>query len=337
MKIQMDGYAIDLGNGYSKINDGRLPPWKMPSWVAEVTPGSHFHDLDPNSAHIRYLQGNREELVGKEWLVGQAAKDNSRLFSRVVDAGKIELSLQLVLGAIRLPQESPDTSGMVFINTLYTSLPDARRDAEALRKQLGRKHVLEINGQRIAVGWGGIEVKEEGEGAYQYALRKGIIASGKGTALLDVGCGTATVSHITESGTLNQEARHPFDKGVNVLGELIRSDYRTKERFGSDPQMHLILKGIERDLKYGIRGSFADIFEEKRELWTKDILQSAVSILRPFKDELDKILIVGGGAPLFEHKAKGRIAICSNPQFANVLGLLPRTSQPSITSLKEVA
>ena len=326
MRIGFDEYGVDIGNGYLKVNDSRSTPWSTPSWLTEVTPNSQFPDLDLSSAHIRYLRGDRPDLVGKEYLVGPGAKGRTRKFLRTVDAGKIEHSLQLVLGGVRLPHDFPAEGGTLHIKRLYVPIPDARRDRDALNDKLGRQHVIEHNGAKVAIGWNEAIAKEEGWGALQYAIRTGLINRSVGNATVDIGCGTTIVSYWDEFGQLNYDARQPFeDKGVNALAELIRSDYRVKDRVGSDPKMHLILKGVESEYcLYGATGqSFQDVFEEKRDFWLTDIMKSAISVLRPFKDELDKILIVGGGAMLFKKpKAGSRIVVCSNPQMANVLGLV---------------
>lgn len=331
MRCTYDSYGTDIGNGFLKINDGCKPAWSTPSWFAEVPQGSHFNNLDLYSQHVRYLDGDRPDLKGKEWLIGPAAKSQTRLFQRAVDAGKIEISLQLVLGAIRLPAEMLE-SGSLFIQTLVTSLPDARRDAEALRKRLGSRHIVELNDFKVAIGWGKVETKEEGWGAYNYAVRRGLLKKGVGNATIDIGCGTAIVSYWDETGNLNYDARQPFEKGVDTLVQLIRADYRFKQRFGSDPKLHLILKGIEEaTFSYGTQGSFKDIFEEKRSVWMRDILKSAISVLLPFKDELDKILIVGGGATLAQGTfTNSRTIVIPNPQMANVLGLVPPTKVTAI-------
>lgn len=328
MKCTCESYGTDIGNGFLKINDGRTPAWSTPSWYAEVPPGSQFNDLDLYSMHVRYLDGDRPDLKGKEWLIGPAAKSQTRLFQRAVDAGKIDISLQLVLGCIRPPQEMTE-SGTLFIQSLITSLPDARRDAAELKTKIGGRHIVELDGLKVAIGWGQVEVKEEGWGAYNYAVRRGLLRRGIGNATLDVGCGTAIVSYWDENGNLNYDARQPFDKGVDTLVQLIRADYRFKQRFGSDPKLHLILKGIEDGtLNYGTVGSFKDIFEEKRKQWIVDVLKSAISVLKPFKDELDKILFVGGGAPLAEGVVTNvKCVVCPNPQLANVLGLIPTNSK----------
>jgi hypothetical protein len=337
MKCTYESYGTDIGNGFLKINDGRTPAWSTPSWYAEVPPGSQFNDLDLYSMHVRYLDGDRPDLKGKEWLIGPAAKSQTRLFQRAVDAGKIDIGLQLVLGCIRPPQEMTE-SGTLFIQTLVTSLPDARRDAAELKTKLGGRHIVELDGFKVAIGWGKVEVKEEGWGAYNYAVRRGLLRHGIGNATIDIGCGTAIVSYWDENGNLNYDARQPFDKGVDTLVQLIRADYRFKQRFGSDPKLHLILKGIENGtLNYGTVGSFKDIFEEKRKQWIVDVLKSAISVLKPFKDELDKILFVGGGAPLAEGiVTNAKCVVCPNPQLANVLGLVPTNSKVTPIA-KEVA
>ena len=337
MKCTYESYGTDIGNGFLKINDGRTPPWSTPSWYAEVPPGSQFPSLDLYSQHVRYLDGDRSDLKGKEWLIGPAAKSQTRLFQRAVEAGKIDIALQLVLGCIRPPQEMTE-SGTLFIQSLVTSLPDARRDASDLKAKLGGRHIVELNGFKVAIGWEKLEVKEEGWGAYNYAMRRGLFQRGIGNATIDIGCGTAIVSYWDEQGNLNYDARQPFDKGVDTLVQLIRADYRFKQRFGSDPKLHLILQGIEKgNYQYGTVGSFKDIFEEKRKQWIVDILKSAISVLKPFKDELDKILFVGGGAPLAEGVVtNAKCIVFSNPQLANCLGLVP--SNQKVTPInKEVA
>jgi hypothetical protein len=337
MRITLESFGDDIGNGYLKVNDGRTPAWSTPSWYAEVPPGSQFPNLDLYSQHVRYLDGDRPDLKGKEWLIGPAAKSQTRLFQRAVDAGKIDISLQLVLGCIRPPQEMTE-SGTLFIQTLVTSLPDSRRDATELKAKLGGRHIVELDGLKVAIGWGKVEVKEEGWGAYNYAVRRGLLRRGIGNATLDIGCGTAIVSYWDENGNLNYDARQPFDKGVDTLVQLIRADYRFKQRFGSDPKLHLILKGIEDGtLNYGTVGSFKDIFEHKRQQWIVDVLKSAISVLKPFKDELDKILFVGGGAPLAEGiVTNAKCIVCPNPQLANVLGLVPVNQKVAAVD-KEVA
>jgi hypothetical protein len=97
MKCTYESYGTDIGNGFLKINDGRTPAWSTPSWYAEVPPGSQFNDLDLYSMHVRYLDGDRPDLKGKEWLIGPAAKSQTRLFQRAVDAGKIDIRLCLAM------------------------------------------------------------------------------------------------------------------------------------------------------------------------------------------------------------------------------------------------
>lgn len=338
--IAFECLSRDPGNGYLKAFDGSGQPWLTPSIVAEVSPGSHFPGLElPYGAHVQYLDGDRQDLKGREWLIGQAGLYETEHFERTVETGKLNLGLQLILGSLPIPA---GFSGVIHVKRLCVCLPDARRDAASLKAKLGNRHIIKHNhGAVVEVRWDEVKVVEEGEGAIELSKRSQILGRNEGAGLLDLGCGTAIASYVNPQGRINYAARTPYPLGVNYLAsELIGKDYRFIQRFGSAPQIHLIIEGIEKGMQslensqdfggsgvfwYGTMGTFDDIFKEKRSIWLRDVVTKTMATLGRFEAQISKIVIVGGGACLLKNVNNNKIALCPNPQFANVLGMVEQT------------
>lgn len=319
--------AIDIGNGYVKAITSDKPV-RYPSWVAEISPDD-VNGLANDSALITYISGSRQDLIGKTWLTGTSARDyapNNVL--RVLDSernqGKVELGLQLLLAA------APNG----LISNLVTSLPDAQIKAEAMKCALQGNHCFTRNGLRYNLSISSVHCLEEGEGAIAYAAQRGVIRPEGFNALLDLGCGTAILSAFAPGGSLIQKSRLVMGElGVAALAKAIAGDKTVRQAIGGHAREDLILAGIENNsCEYGTTGiNFREQYEQHRRAWLKAVLAPAIKHLAPWKDQISRILICGGGARIAAGiVTNSSIVCCPDAQLANLLGMKLKANAQTI-------
>lgn len=310
--------AIDIGNGYVKAIATEKPV-RYPSWVAEISPDD-VNGLAADSALITYLSGTRQDLIGKTWLTGTSARDYAPTnVLRVLDSernqGKIDLGLQLLLA----------TAPNGLIPNLVTSLPDAQIKSEAMKSALQGNHYFTRNGLKYSLSIASVQCLEEGEGAISYATQRGVIRPECFNALLDLGCGTAILSVFAPGGSLIQKSRLVMGElGVAALAKALAGDKAIRSHLGGHAREDLILAGIENNsCEYGTTGiNFREQYEQHRRSWLKAVLAPAIKHLSPWKDQISRVLICGGGARIAAGIiTNSTIVCCPDAQLANLLGM----------------
>lgn len=318
-------YALDLGNGYTKFSCGSTPQI-IPSYICEALDPSEICDDLGKGALVRYTSGDRPELIGKLWAMGEAAKISfPGAYSRVVDSenstGKIDCAIQFTLAGL-----APSMPGQHFhIPILYASLPDPELLATAFKRAIKGMHYYTHNGVEASVQIDTPIVLHEGQGAFAYALSQGIIPSTTANAIVDCGNGTTIAQAFSSNGHLIPKSRTVSNVGVYHLLKAIASDIRLKKQLGKEGDIHLIQSAIEDgSLSYGSRHiDLSEIYREHRNRWASQALKKALQKFSTMTDEIDTILLIGGGANIVKVLAekKDSIELCPNPQTANVLGL----------------
>lgn len=320
--------AIDIGNGYVKAITSDKPV-RYPSWVSEISPDD-VNGLAADSALITYISGSRQDLIDKTWLTGTSARDYSPTnVLRVLDSernqGKIDLGLQLFLA----------TAPNGLVQNLVTSLPDAQIKSESMRAALQGNHHFIRNGVRFNLSIASVHCLEEGEGAIAYATQRGVIRPEAFNALLDLGCGTAILSVFAPGGSLIQKSRLVFGElGVAALAKAIAGDRTVRQMLGGgQAREDLILTGIENgSCEYGTTGiNFREQYEQHRRSWLKAVLAPAIKHLAPWKEQIGRILICGGGARIAAGiVTNSTIVCCPDAQLANLLGMKLKANAQTI-------
>jgi plasmid segregation protein ParM len=325
-------YAIDLGNGYTKTSYGNKPRI-MPSYLSPIVNESDIcDDFGPGGgAFLLYLSGARQDLIGTKWLLGEAAKISfPATYQRVVEAssGKIEYALQFALSDVLCCHKYQN----VNIPTLYASLPDPLTDGEKFKKAVLGRHEIQlshVNSPPDArfhyfVTIENCKILHEGQGAFINAIATGIIPSGVAAGIIDCGSGTTIAQCFSANGHLIPSSRTVSPVGVHHLLKMIATDPRLKERIGGEGNLHLIQQAIE-DSSFSYGASNVDIeqiFRDHRKVWAQSALRKALEKFSSMKDEIDSILLVGGGAHIVKAICqKSSIILSPNPQTANVMGM----------------
>jgi plasmid segregation protein ParM len=196
----MQPYALDLGNGYTKFSRGSTPQM-MPSYICEALDPSELCDDIGFGAIIQYTVGDRADLAGRIWAVGEAAKTSfPGAFSRVVDSenstGKVDFALHFALAGL-----PPMSHGQYFqIPVMYASLPDPALLGSAFKRAIIGTHRYTHNGVEASATIDDVTVLHEGQGAFVYALSQGVFPSGTANAIIDCGNGTTIAQASVPTG-----------------------------------------------------------------------------------------------------------------------------------------
>lgn len=321
--------AVDIGNHKIKLAQGSQVR-VVDSLFAEVVHRTQVGELDETSTLVRYLDGDRQDLVGSQWLTGKDAQTYApdsyqSVVSGQHNRGKIDLGLQLLLGSLMPPLVGTELT----IKYLFATLPDVEILGKEFIAALQGRHVVEQISARyqstFTVHIQQVVLKEEGQGAIAYALSKGICAPGNWHATIDFGGGTTIVQAYNERGQIVPSTRLVQPRGVDDLASAIAADDRFRFHLGKFADPALVLEGIRNgSLHYGGKGfDFSAIFEDQHKLWLPSLAKPAIKKLTSVGDRLKTILLVGGGANLATSLVReNAIVLCQNPDTVNVEGLM---------------
>lgn len=301
--------GIDLGNRFVKVaNQGRV--WALESIYAACPSGSL-------SGAVHYLAGSQSELVGKSWVVGHQARHYRRGI-RTWATEKHESALRLVLGL--------DLTARNLELDLVMSLPNPQVEGIQLQKALVGEHHILHQGNPVRVVIQSVKVEPEGMGIYRYGYKQGLTVPRTLTGILDLGGGTAIATLVDAQGSQIEGARVVLRRGgIYGLASDIAADPRLMQQVVGTPKVELIMDGIaDGSYAYGVQGvSFAEFFEEYRDLWLKGILSEALNRWDIWLEGIGVILVAGGAAPLAADwlGENSWFKVLPDPQFAQVLGL----------------
>lgn len=308
----------DCGNGYAKLHspDGEI---LMPSYFYQIDDRDcTSYEALGNGSVVEYLSGDRLDLIGTRWLIGETAEIYHPLnYQRIVDdfKNKVNYGLQMLLGAIALMPKQNN-----YHLTVVASLHDSQAFAADLKKALQGSHLVKLNGTSCTVTLT-VQVTEEGIGA----LIMNRVPGQRKVALIDLGHGTSITS-IFEGNKLLQNSRIVEPVGVYHLCSNIANNVETRRRLSKPASIHLIREGIYNQFHYGTTGwQFDEVYAAELKPWLKSCLVKAFKYLQSRADDLDVIYLLGGGANLpsvIAIASRQGIATIQNSQLANVQGLL---------------
>ena len=321
----MNNLSIDIGNGFSKI---ALNPFKIstfPSHVAELAdPSEACEDTGSNGSIITYLEGDRSDLIGRTFAVGTAAAISSpagfqAIVSEGQNRGKVTWGLLLTCNSLK-PTYQGET---ITIPEIIASLPDTGILGDNFRQAMIGRHVLSRNGDRFTLVINRVTLKPESSGCLVSCLTDGAIERGSTNAILDIGHGTVISTGFSPNGSLIPQLRSVSDAGISDLLASIAGDSALKKAIGGEAKIHLLQRAIMGDFEYGSTGiNISDIYQKRLRLWAEKAIKPALQNLAPMADEIDNIILCGGGANLLRKFAQSKGFIVANdPQNSHIKGL----------------
>lgn len=317
--------SADMGNGYSKVATSPFKVSTFPSHIAEIADASEAcADLGSDGSVIEYVEGDRTDLVNRTFAIGTAAAITSpsgffAIVSEGQNRGKVQWGLLLLLNTIK----NTYAGEIIIIPELIASLPDIDVLGIKFKQAIIGTHVVIKNGERLTVKIDRVTLKPESSGCLISCLSDGLIQRGSTNAIIDVGHGTVITTGFSPNGHLIPQLRYVSDAGINDLLLSIASDSQLKKQLGSEAKIHLLQRAIRGELTYGsTRIDITPIYHKRLKLWADKTIKPALLNLAPMQDEIDNIILCGGGANLLTKLAHSKgFIVARNPQNSHIKGL----------------
>ena len=315
--------VTDLGNHWFKASVQGFELVRVPSYMGTCL---NFTS-DELEGYVKYLGGDREDLIDKSWLIGrQAVRSGSPDLSRLVEhyMGKSELWLEYFLGLLaHLPRISSQQKHKVTI-----TCNDVGRHEPVLRKLAVGSHKVLLAGQLATIEIEIDKVLPEG-----YAALKNYDFQGA-VRVVDFGGGNITISGFEGDLLVGEPVVKDFGCET-VLQDLAQSS-QLKTIVKQAPNLDTLNLSLERGVKkikgsndyalyYG--ASKLNILPAYKEVLSRFIdckLREIIKMLDAYSLAGETILVIGGGSKLpllgAALKKKG-YKISSDGGFANIQGL----------------
>lgn len=309
--------GVDIGNGALKFVSGHGES-RLDSYVTYLT---ERLSMGQTAGYVEYVQGDRSDLEGKQWIGGINAYYHSpRSLARVTDdkTGKIDLGLQLLLSSLSLQPHRSE-----WLLSITVSVHDGATLGKGLKEALTGIHTVVMNGKRSTVAVTVNGVLEEGTGAVLAYKQQ---ADFTNALIYDLGNGTLIVSSF--NGIAMTGRSYSQNGGVESLIDAVATNDLVRAELKREGDRHLIRAGIESgQFTYGTQypqWKFMDAYKVELPRWVDTVLKPMV---RPTEDRMASataLLAIGGGACLPGIKgllAKRNIQVLPDPQWANARGL----------------
>lgn len=308
--------GLDIGNGAGKLYSG-LGQILQESYILYFEDRATF----PNQGYVEYLEGDRADLAGRQWIGGiNAYYSNPTAISRVTDSkeGKTELCLQLLLSALtHFPHRNDWHLNVV------ASIHDGATFGKAIAQALSGTHHVRLLGKEsnitIEIG----KVLEEGAGT-AYAIRHEYDFTN--ALLFDIGNGTTIVSAFNNLQMTYRD--YAPDAGVEKLIDAIALSESVRQFLKRPADRHLIRAGIESGrFEYGTQclgWNFKESYLKALPDWFNQGLKPFVKAAETRVPAATAIVAVGGGACLpgiAQLLAKRGISVPQNARWTNAKGL----------------
>ena len=299
--------AVDAGNRFTKIATSAGNTHQMPSYFAEA----NFRD----TTSIHYESGDRLDLVGKRWHIGEAAKNRNG--EPVFLSEKSDLMPMMVLGS--LPSIG---AGTIAISALRLCVPDVWAvDTDKVSSALKGCH--QINGSTYKIS--GVSVHSEAICSYPFLMEMGAFKYARPNGIVDIGGGNTTGVIISPSGEPIWESKFT-GHGTIELAKMVAYHPALVglESKGVSPRLDLILDAIAGDGFYGSQRSISQAINDCLPGFLTKIKKQINTAWEPYLSTLGEIAVIGGSAALCADWAakNSRIKLIENSQFANAQGLL---------------
>jgi hypothetical protein len=304
--------GFDNGAGWGKLIIGsgnQQMRLKTLSKVLEIKGELHDVLTSKERGHFFYHSGDRQDLIGREFLTGSlAAWKAPTTHIKLSDdpALKAEYALQSILGALATLSYRPEWK-------LYLVLSSHNKKVfqEALKANLEGNHTVSFNGKNTAASQVSLTVSSvvpEGAGSYLYCASshpEPLIDRTAHAIAFDFGTSTVipTVFAPAKGSIIHRQVLEVG--GCIDLLEAIASDPELIGflKTGKAGNVETIRQGIEaRDDKqflYGTRQfNFRHIYARHLKTWLADRLRLAYKEVAEWRDSAQSFVAWGGGAEL---------------------------------------
>ncbi|GAQ00166.1 ParM/StbA family protein [Leptolyngbya sp. NIES-2104] len=308
--------GLDVGNGAEKLYSG-LGQILQESYVLYLEERATF----ANQGYVEYLDGNRSDLMGRQWIGGiNAYYSHPTAIYRVTDSkeGKTDLCLQLFLSALT---QFPHRSDWFF--NIVASVHDGATFGKAIAQALSGTHRIRLLGKESTVNIIVGKVLEEGAGT-AYAIRHDYDFTN--ALLFDIGNGTTIVSSFNNLQMTYRD--YAPDAGVEKLIDAIALSESVRQFLKRPADRHLIRAGIESGrFEYGTQcpdWNFREAYLKALPEWFNQGLKPFVRAAEARVPAATAIVAVGGGACLPgipQLLAKRGISVPQNARWTNAKGL----------------
>jgi hypothetical protein len=312
--------ALDAGNYDLKFFTGNGHPKAIRSVRYQLPQGRDAVSYSEASPLIELPDGRRYHF-------GAQAYKYRRQQQTVIE-NKVELARLHLYACLE-----PLTNGLSeYPLDLLISTPDPIRNGEDLEEQLQGQHQFTRNGIDFEINVQSVQVEREGMGAYHYAKSQGMIPSNGYTIVIDIGGGTWLTRLVDGDGEVIDE--NIMDRGGTYeLATAISFDRRLTDHLGSSADPCIVMDGFRVDHAYADTGLvWQDWLDEYLDPWFKGIFQTVKAQYTPYMPRVTRFLVTGGGSHLISERLQGHdlFAVMGDPQFANVRGLLLKSSDTQL-------
>lgn len=318
--------VIDLGNHWIKASVEGYPLIREVSYYSKCL--NNTSSKVPG--HVRYIDGDRQDLKNTCWLVGnQAIRSGSDDLMRLVDDynGKSSLWLEFFLGTLaHLPQINSEMTIEVI-----TTCNDVKRHEKTIRKNSG-VHKVELSGFPCAITLKITEVLPEGIAALKSQKINGAVT------ICDIGGGNTSITRFYNSESVGDPICKDF--GAEYLIEKLHANSDLKSLIKQAPDKTVINRSIETGIKFKKsegEGKIPQLFYGDSDLDFYPIytvvlqdfinckLREVIKQLEQYKLGGDQILVIGGGSklPLLSASLKKKgFLFSNNGTYDNLKGLI---------------
>ncbi|MEP0787145.1 hypothetical protein [Coleofasciculus sp. FACHB-129] len=326
--------GVDNGAGLVKLVFGsgsQQMKVRTPSKVLEIKEELHDVLTSKEGGHFFYYSGEREDLIGREFLTGTlAAWKAPTTHIKLSDDPvlKVEYALHTLLGGLATLPFRPEWNLhlVLFIhNKQVFQTP--------LMKKTSGTHVISFNGRNTSHSRVNLKVSlvtPEGAGSYGYCVSskpEPLIDRTAHAIAFDFGTSTVIPTVFAPSGAIIHRQVLEVGGCIDLLS-AIASDSELIQFLGSGKagNVETIRQGIEnQSFQYGTRSfNFRSIYARHLKLWLSDRLRLAFKEIQEWRDSAQSFVAWGGGVEMpgvAKMLATQGITAVPKGSWANAIGL----------------
>ena len=301
---------------------------RTPSKLLEIREELHDILTSNEGGHFFYQDGNRTELIGREFLTGTlAAWKAPTTHIKLSDdpALKVEYCLHSILGALATLPHRPERN-----LHLVLSIHNAQAFKGALATQVEGTHVVSFNGKNNPETRVNLKVSlvvPEGAGSYSFCLKKQLIDRTAHAIAIDFGTSTVIPTIFAPGGKIIHRQVLEVGGCIDLLGAIASDqeliNFLGKGKAGS---VETIRQGIEsRSFQYGTRPfNFKSIYARHLKPWLSARLRLAFKEVEQWRDAAACFVAWGGGVEMpgvAKMLANQEITAVADGCWANAIGL----------------
>lgn len=297
--------GFDCGAGLIKTcfgGNGSQTRVRMPSKVLELTSPLLEELVSRKGAYFFYQEGSRQDLTGREFLVGDLAAwkaPNTHIKLSDDSSLKAVFALHCILSAASAANfAGQEINLFVVVSTHNCGLFNAQ-----LKELTSGTHIVRFGSRNntptrvnISIGL----VVPEGAGSYAHARQQGLLEPLAHVIALDIGTSTVIPQVFAPGGKLIYH--QPLEAGgcIDLLDSIASSPELIQALgTGKSGNIELVRNAIETDFIYGSRGfDLREVYSRSVTTWLGDRLRLAFRATDEWRDSCQSFVAWGGGSEM---------------------------------------